>query len=318
MSETEATPAAAAAKTLWKHPKSASVTLSGRAVLVAWAVSVLIHILLFFVMVALVFPFGVKASRPVAPLANVELVGPVDGIPNAPTAVQRPQTSSAMFDQKPERFTPREFTRLPAVKTLSKPALSIIGIGAGGGDFGDLGLTVGNGAGPNFFGLGGSSRGARKIVYVVDRSGSMLDTFVYVQDELKRSISALRRSQKFHVIFFNSGRPLEKPPERLVSAIAAHKERFFEFLDGVYPQGGTKPAPALRRAFELKPDLIYLLSDGVDFDPQLLRKLENWNEKRRVEIYTIAYLDRSGSEMLQLIARKNNGEFKYVTEHDLP
>ena len=174
------------------------------------------------------------------------------------------------------------------------------------------------GPGPEFFGAGGSSaRGARRIVYVVDRSGSMLDTFEYVAEELKRSISALRRSQKFHVIFYNSGKPLEAPPGRLVSAIQAQKDRFFAFLADVMPAGGTDPIPAMGRALSNEPDLIYFLSDG-QFEATLLDKLDAWNKERRTQIFTIAYVDRTGAELLERIAREHGGEFKFVSEDDLP
>ncbi len=145
-----------------------------------------------------------------------------------------------------------------------------------------------------------------------------MDSFAFVRDELKRSISALRRSQKFHVIFFNSGPPMENPPQRLVSAIAAQKQQFFDFLETVFPRGDTKPERALQRALSLEPDLVYLLSDGIDFQRSLMERLNEWNRKRRTRIYTIAYLDQSGSETLEYIAREHNGEFKFVTENDLP
>ena len=54
--------------------------------------------------------------------------------------------------------------------------IEVIGIGAGGRDFGGIaGFGTGRGGGsggPDFFGVGGV---AEKIVYVVDRSGSMTD-----------------------------------------------------------------------------------------------------------------------------------------------
>lgn len=146
----------------------------------------------------------------------------------------------------------------------------------------------------------------------------MIDSFIFVQAELRRSVLALRRSQKFHVIFFNSGPPMENPPKRLVSAIDAQKELFFKFMATVIPRGDTKPERALQRALALKPDLLYLLSDGIDFRPALLRKLDEWNNDRRSKIYTIAYLDQTGSELLERIAREHNGEFKFVSEDDLP
>ncbi len=145
----------------------------------------------------------------------------------------------------------------------------------------------------------------------------MLDTFDHVRAEMRRSISALRRSQKFHVIFFNSGPPLENSPERLVSAIRAQKERFYLFLQNVYPEGSTDPAPAMRRAFATEPDLIYFLTDG-DFNPNLVSKLDRWNKDRLVKIFTIAYFDRSGAALLETIARRNDGQFRFVSEDDLP
>jgi len=135
---------------------------------------------------------------------------------------------------------------------------------------------------------------------------------------LKRSISAMRRTQKFDIIFFNAGPPLEHPPKKLVSAIGANKRVAFEFIETVTPLGGTKPEQALERAFELEPDLIYLLSDGVDFDPGLMQKLDEWDRARRVQICTVAYLDPGGRKIMEQIAREHNGEFRYVSEYDLP
>jgi hypothetical protein len=201
---------------------------------------------------------------------------------------------------------------------VSLPGIPIIGIGGGAsGGGGESGLGLGGGAGPEFFGLGATAPGVRTIVFVVDRSGSMVGTFAAVRAELKRSISALRRSQKFHVIFFNSGDPIENPPMRPVNAVDANKREFFEFLDNVTPGGGTRPERAMRRALALEPDLIYFLSDGL-FEAELLDRLDEWNRTRHTKIYTIAYLDQSGRKLLESIARQHGGEFKFVTEDELP
>ncbi|MGB2984611.1 MAG: hypothetical protein WBE26_01900 [Phycisphaerae bacterium] len=300
------------------HEGSASLTLSGRAILAAWVISIAVHALLFFGMLTLVFPFTGGDEEPDPPVVHVEIIGPVEAASFVPSRSPDLSSPPTVPDPHEIRIPPKEFTPLSELTSPKKPDLTIIGIGTGGGDFSRYGLAVSPGPGPEFFGLGGSARGARRIIYVVDRSGSMIDTFIYVQEELKRSISALRRSQKFHVIFFNAGPPLENPPKRLVSAIDAHKERFFEFLDDTIARGGTKPEGAMRRALAMEPDLVYLLSDGIDFHPSLLHKLDEWNRDRRVRIYTIAYLDPTGSKLLEQIAREHNGEFRFVSEDDLP
>ncbi len=146
----------------------------------------------------------------------------------------------------------------------------------------------------------------------------MLHTFFFVREELKRSINQLRRSQKFHVIFFNEGTPLEPPPRNLVSAIGGRKEAFFTFLERVNPSGGTNPEPAIRRALSLKPDLVYLLSDGIDFDTGLLKRLALWNRDVGARFFTIAYVDQTGREILEAVARETDGGFTFVSEDELP
>jgi len=299
------------------HKGSASFNLSGRAVLAAWMVSVAVHATLFSGMLVLVLPFSPGEKKDL-PVVFAEIVGSAEAASLVPSPLPDLTRHVKVPDPRQMHLTPKESSELSELTTMKKPDLSIIGIGAGGGDFDKYRLPMDIGVSTEFFGLGSSARGARRIIYVVDRSGSMIDSFIYVQAELKRSVSALRRNQKFHVLFFNSGPPLENPPKRLVSAIEAHKVQFFEFLDKVLPRGDTKPERAMHRALSLEPDLIYLLSDGIDFQPSLLRRLNEWNRDRRSRVYTIAYLDQTGSGLLERIAREHNGEFKFVTEDDLP
>jgi len=300
------------------HDGSASMSLSGRALLSAWLISLLVHLAGLAGMFFLVFPFTGQESEAEALSPMVQLVGPLNASGQIRSDLSELSQQAPSEDAWEIKFAPKPAAEALAAAPPQKPELSIIGIGTGGGEFDDFGLGLGGDAAPDFFGVGQAARGARRIVYVVDRSGSMIDTFEFVRRELKRSIGSLRRSQKFHVIFFNSRAPLEAPPKRLVNAVEAHTEPFFEFLDQVVPTGGTEPETALNRALQLRPDLIYLLSDGIDFEAGLLTKLNEWNRDRKARIFTIAYLDRTGREILEIIAREHGGEFKFVSEYDLP
>ena len=287
-----------------------------RPALSAWLASLLLHAVLFLAMLALVFPYA-----PAAPvretITRAELIGDPDGATSSLSPLSELPTHRSTPDATQPRIQPRQADPLSGLQSIKKRPVPIIGIGTGRSDFSRFGLGVGGGGGPEFFGLGGTARGVRRIVYVVDRSGSMLGTFDIVRRELKRSVNKLRRSQKFHVIFFNSKPPVENPPRRLVSAIQAHKQQLYEFLDRIMPDGGTDPAPAMRRAFATEPDLIYFLTDG-EFDKTLLPKLGRWNEDRAVRIFTIAFFGAGGVDRLEKIAREHNGEFRFVTEDDLP
>jgi len=181
-----------------------------------------------------------------------------------------------------------------------------------------------------FFGAGGN---AHHIVYLVDRSGSMLDTLDLVKMEIARSIGGLQRIQDFHVIFFATGEPVEKPPPHLVPATDRFRQSAARFLKGIRAEGRTDPIPALERAFEVlrrasgrRPGkLIYLLTDGEFPDnQQVLKRLKTLNADRKVHINTILYsidlpydMDRpKGEAVLKQIARENGGTYVFVDEND--
>ena len=201
--------------------------------------------------------------------------------------------------------------------------ISLYGIsgGAAGGRAADFGLLPGGAGRPTrFFDVRAD---AYHIVYVVDRSGSMLDTFDEVRREMLRSISRLHSSQTFHVVFFASGTPRENPPRRLVHATENHKREALKYLKTIQPEGQTDPIPALKRAFQVMKNtpnekrgkLIYLLTDAEFPDnEQVLRSVRSMNASKSVHINTILHHHRSESAMrvLRRIAEENGGRFKFV------
>ena len=237
--------------------------------------------------------------------------------------VKRPRPQNKMQDDETSRgkMVPRPSSLVrsmdnpfPDVASNKMNVLEVIGVGGGGKDYGGLeGLGTGSGLGSGFFGAGGE---AGKIVYVVDRSGSMTDSIDYVKFELKRSIGELGDKKEFHVIFFSSGPPVEMPMRRLVNATDRNKQLAFEFIDGVIPQGETDPSKALERAFDVKPELIYLLTDG-EFDKAIVGLVKKQNAGGQVTVHTIGFLYSMGEQVLKQIAEENGGNYKFVSEKDL-
>ncbi len=210
----------------------------------------------------------------------------------------------------------RQFTNnpVPDVASNNMEVLQVIGVGGGGKVLGGFeGLGTG---GRGFFGAGSETEIAHKIVYVVDRSGSMTDSIDYVKFELKRSIGELGEDSEFHVVFYSSGPPVEMPTRRLVVATERNKELAFEFIDGIIPQGETDPSKALERAFAVSPELIYLLTDG-EFDRAIIDLVKRLNVGDKVTVHTIGFLYRTGEEVLKKIAEDNSGNYKFVSEADL-
>ncbi|MBI5725577.1 MAG: VWA domain-containing protein [Planctomycetes bacterium] len=181
--------------------------------------------------------------------------------------------------------------------------------------------TAGNAGGDcSFYGIDCK---ATDVVFVMDRSGSMIQTFDYLRKEMLDSIGKLKEAQNFHVIFYAMGRPLENPPKQLVAADKQNKAAAAEFLKGVTPEGQTDPVPALARAFDVlkgskNPNkVIYLLSDGLFPDNNAVQKLiadRNPAGENQIAIHTILYGERpkEAEEFMRKIAADNKGRYKFV------
>ena len=152
---------------------------------------------------------------------------------------------------------------------------------------------------------------ARSIIYVIDHSSSMHGAFSGVQLELKRTISSLTEKKFFDVVFFTSGKYQEMPTRRLTRASRVHKEMAWKFIDTIGAAGGTNPKLALDRAFKLKPDLIYLLTDG-QFDPSVVDHIRALNKRGKVTVNTICFGSDAGEDILKLIAAQNSGRYRFV------
>jgi len=115
--------------------------------------------------------------------------------------------------------------------------------------------------------LGEGASNVKRVVYMIDASGSLIDIFPFVIRALERSIADLHPAQEFTVLFFQGDGYVESPPPGLVHASPEARRRLFQWLDRragqVVPGGHASPVAALRQALEWGPDLVYLLSDNV-------------------------------------------------------
>lgn len=284
-----------------------------------WWISLLVHAGVFTVGASLYMARAIAddgdADRVIIPEARLD---------EKPTSlIGQGRESVDMQAGKAERRTKRhEYRKQPVRNMLSEIStdrqsdLRIIGIGVGAdGGPAAYRLRAGRGQGPraSFYGSGGN---AYKVCYVIDRSGSLLDTFDYLREELKQSIRGLVPQQQFHVIFFSGGKPEEMPSRKLLYATLANKKKAFAFLNSVVPSGQTNPEPAIERAFAYKPELIYFMTDG-DFPPKILDLLGKLNEDRKIKINTLSFVFKPGEELLRKIADEHGGRYKHVSEDDL-
>lgn len=188
-----------------------------------------------------------------------------------------------------------------------------IGPLAGEGGLGEGGLG-GKGSAETGIGFFGTRGTASSVVFVVDMSGSMENgRFIRAQQELVKSIHKLHVTQKFYVIFFNSHAvPMffPSPAKEMVSATPLMKRKVTRWITERRTGQGTDPEEALLLALALKPEVIYVLTDG-EF-PENCRELVKTKNTSGAVINTIALQSRDGIPLLQDIASDNNGVFLFV------
>jgi len=185
--------------------------------------------------------------------------------------------------------------------------------GAGDGLGYGFGAGHGDGSGQGFFTV---AAGAKKLIYVLDCSGSMTEQredgkkrLDRVKFELVRSVAALPEDAQFFIIFFNNfAIPMKAPG--LQRATLDNKRKYLKWAVERQGGGGTDPVESVRQALELRPDMIYLLTDGrigrnVPDDVTRLNR-------GRVAIHTICLGDRDGERGLKEIAERNGGTFLFA------
>jgi hypothetical protein len=182
--------------------------------------------------------------------------------------------------------------------------------GSGGGGVGGGGIGEG---GATFF---GTTVSGRRFVYVVDASRSMAGTrFRKAKRELVRSVSNLRPDQQYYVIFFGFDTyPMyfPQPCPSLVPAVPETWKRLCRWMRYVDPntQPATNGRAAVLLALALKPDAVYVLSDGAFTDdtvPALLAAGDN-----EIPIHTIAFGSEHARRDLQRIAEAHHGTYRLV------
>jgi uncharacterized membrane protein YtjA (UPF0391 family) len=182
---------------------------------------------------------------------------------------------------------------------------------------------------PNWLALPPASAAqAKKIVYVIDASGSLVQDLGFVIAELKRAMMDLNSDQQFTVIFFQRELAIEVLPHGWKRASDENKRRVADWVTldqgNIVPGGSSNPMAALRLAMRYKPDAMVLLSDNItgsgryEIDRRdLLEQLDQLNPERKTRIHTIQFLYPDPLDTLGQIASEHGGTARFVGEGQL-
>ncbi len=188
---------------------------------------------------------------------------------------------------------------------------------------------------------------SRRILYVVDVSGSMTEPGASAEGariddakkELLRSLRALDGASAFTIYSFSDA--VRKWRPGLVKATPEAKEDARGFVDALDATNWTNTFGALEEAFRssaadprnnmgeeygLVADTIFLLTDGAPTTPagkprdaagreewvRVLEAVRDWNRDKRVSIHCVGVGAAINADFLSALARENGGRFVQV------
>jgi len=183
---------------------------------------------------------------------------------------------------------------------------------------------------------GGLSAVGRRIVYVIDRSASMnkptaAPAIEWAKDELIRSIRDLQPNMSFQIVFYcDTVMTLNNPDRRkdLIPATEFAKDKAVQFVRDLEAEGGTNHKLGLDRAFELRPDVIFMMTDADDDTDDDLRRLINYvstlNHRKSeqqapasIHMIHLWHRDDTPSGVIRELAQRNNGSYRLIRAKDL-
>ena len=203
-------------------------------------------------------------------------------------------------------------------------------IGDWGSMFGEEGSgldELGSGQGNALTSFFGTKSNARRVVFVIDNTGSMrrggLETVIV---EMTKTVEQLDRRQEFYVLFFGDQvYPLFFPRSinEFVRPTKENKQKLRQWLDTVeFCTGGVwQLTQALEAAYKLRPDVVYLLTDGrhwdmvrADYKVEAVRNLRSVANPQGIPVHTLGMgceTDLERDNLFQ-VARANGGTFREV------
>jgi len=312
-------------------------------------VSILVHVALVLLAFVLVWQTLVPqddAQTTVPTLRNApEVLAPsAMANPSEPIAAPTPRIQPVVspvrplmpgFDQAQAEPVVRDF-QLTCI--LPEVRLTPDAVAKGGPDFFDIPGLMGPPVGPPTE----PGRPAKRFVYLIDASGSMVDVLPFVMSELKKTLPQHTPDQRVAVLIFSGTGVHELPGGKGLREMTAEQmERFRVWLtldNHGFETGGRGSSyvrQALTQGLGYKPDVMFLLSDNLTgggqgatrheiFQDDLLGLIADHNRSApRATIHTVQFLYddplvRHGMVgTLERIAKDYGGKYRFITQREL-
>lgn len=293
----------------------------------AWLISAVVHVAILLALAAI----GIQTQRPKDQVAitgsatevsevSMETFEMESSEPAAEPTESAP--SEVEYDLSPDGAL--AITDISTDATPAPPSSVTSSISSSASAAAAVSLKSDSDAKIQFCGVEG---GGNHFVYLVDCSSSMKAGFQSARKELLSSIEALTPKQRFYVVFFDAKpdymrlRDASRDEPRSVFATTENKAALRRWAMRVAMDRGKAPYDPLRFALKLKPDVIFLLSDG-EFPQGIedLLKEENkttnlFGDRSPISIvHTISYHSKEGESRMRRIAEQNQGQYRHVPQ----
>ena len=160
------------------------------------------------------------------------------------------------------------------------------------------------------------------VVYVLPVDGSLLTSMDSLHQLVLESVSHLKASQKFNIIFIegDTGRALSN---QSLSPTLENRRKADDFLNTTTGHNGDI-VPALRLAFAQHPQRLFFLMNGdAPNSREVTEEIRNLNAalkpSAKVQIHTIGWMDHGETyeKWLKDIAAENAGTYRFIDEKTL-
>jgi len=157
----------------------------------------------------------------------------------------------------------------------------------------------------------------RDVVFILDVSGSMSGTSIeQAKSALSTALERLKPSDKFNIIWFNSeAHKVFYDSQQASKTRIRYAQQFVGLLNA---EGGTEMLPALKLAFDTKPDLAYLqqvifLTDGnVSNERDLFTYIKSHLGESR--LFTVGIGSAPNSFFMKRAARAGRGTYTFISD----
>jgi hypothetical protein len=126
-------------------------------------------------------------------------------------------------------------------------------------------------------------------------------------------LQVLEQGNEFGIVFYNHSPwvfTIGRRNNSMLAATPGNKRKAIQFVDSMYGFGKTAHMKPLEIALKMKPDVIFLLTDGERKDDLMkdeLEKLKRLNEHNtQVNVIQFCYQEQDGGSLVEL-AKQHNG-----------